>query len=107
MDNTTALAVILLLTAVTFTTRVVPFLLFGRSNEPKVIPYLEQTLPPAVMVILVLYCLKDIRWDTLPHGIPELLGVALVAVLHAWRGNVLLSIGAGTGAYMVLLRLLA
>jgi branched-subunit amino acid transport protein AzlD len=58
------------------------------------------------MMILVLYCLKDVRWSTSPHGIPELLGIGVVTALHAWHGNVLLGIGAGTAAYMVLLGLL-
>ena len=32
------------------------------------------------------------------------LSVALVVVLHAWKGNTLLSIGAGTACYMVLVQ---
>ena len=39
-----------------------------------------------------------------PHGIPELIAVVVVAVLHVWRRNNLLSIGVGTVLYMVLIQ---
>ena len=55
--------------------------------------------------MLVVYCLKDVRPLAYPHGIPELLGIALVALLHVWKRNSLLSIGAGTVAYMLLVQL--
>ena len=56
------------------------------------------------MGMLVVYCLKDVSWGSAPYGIPELLGCAAVAGLHIWKRNTLLSIGAGTVLYMVLIR---
>ncbi|MDD7729138.1 MAG: AzlD domain-containing protein, partial [Clostridia bacterium] len=38
-----------------------------------------------------------------PHGLPELI-FAVIVILHKWKGNVLLSIGAGTVLYMVLVQ---
>ena len=38
------------------------------------------------------------------HGIPELLSVAVVAGLHIWKRNTLLSIAAGTILYMILVQ---
>ena len=42
----------------TFATRVAPFLLFNGSKPiPPIIRYLGGTLPPAVIALLVVYCL--------------------------------------------------
>ena len=40
-----------------------------------------------------------------PFGLPEFIASAAVAALHAWKKNSLLSIGAGTVLYMVLVQL--
>ncbi len=86
-------------------TRWLPFLLFGGKKElPKLVRYLGVVLPAAIMAVLVVYCLKGITPLAYPYGLPELLSVALVVVLHAWKGNTLLSIGAGTACYMVLVQ---
>ena len=91
---------------VTMATRFLPFLLFGgKKQPPKVITYLGKVLPCAIMGMLVVYCLKDVRPLAYPYGIPELLGIALVALLHVWKRNSLLSIGAGTVFYMLLVQL--
>ena len=42
-------------------TRFLPFLIFGEKREtPKIITYLGQVLPFAIMGMLVVYCLKDV-----------------------------------------------
>ena len=91
---------------VTMATRFLPFLLFGgKKQPPKIITYLGKVLPCAIMGMLVVYCLKDVRPLSYPYGIPEFLGIALVALLHVWKRNSLLSIGAGTVFYMLLVQL--
>ena len=91
---------------VTMATRFLPFLLFGgKRKTPAIITYLGKVLPCAIMGMLVVYCLKDVRPLMYPYGIPELLGIALVAILHIWKRNSLLSIGAGTVFYMLLVQL--
>ena len=62
-------------------------------------------LPCAIMGMLVVYCLKDVTPLAWPYGIPELLSCGLVAVLHIWKRNSLLSIGGGTIFYMLLVQL--
>lgn len=90
----------------TMTTRFLPFLLFpGKKQLPPFIRYLSQALPYAVMGLLVVYSLKDTTILTGSHGIPELIAVAVVVLLHLWRKNMLLSIGAGTIVYMLLVQL--
>ena len=57
------------------------------------------------MGMLVVYCLKGISLTAAPFGIPQLLGCAIVAGLHVWKRNTLLSIGLGTVVYMLLVQL--
>ena len=54
--------VLLTLGAVTFATRATPFLLFGNRSTPSVVLYLGRMLPPAIMAMLVVYCLKDVNF---------------------------------------------
>ena len=86
----------------TMITRFLPFLLFPEhKKQPKLINDLSRLLPPAMMGLLVVYCLKSVSVFTFPYGIPEFISIALIAILHLWKKNVLLSIGAGTVCYMI------
>lgn len=107
MNNTIyPLAVIGVIAVVTWALRAFPFLLFGNRPLPKVIRYLGKALPPAIMTVLVIYCLRDISFSQSPFGIPELAACALVVILQALRKNMYLSIIAGTVCYMVLIRVM-
>lgn len=98
--------IIVVATLVTMATRFLPFLIFGGNRKtPDIIVYLGKVLPYAIMGMLVVYCLKDTSFLSAPYGIPELLGCAVVAGLHLWKRNSLLSIGVGTVFYMVLVQL--
>ena len=68
------------------------------------IQYLGKVLTPAVIGMLVVYCLKATPVMDAPHGLPEAIAVAVTAGLHVWKRNNLLSIGAGTILYMVLIQ---
>ena len=100
-----ALLIILAISVGTQITRWLPFWLFPESKQPpKLVAYLGQMLPAAMMGLLVVYCLKGVQWTAAPHGAPELIAIAAVAALHRWKGNVLLSIAGGTVLYMVLVQ---
>ena len=97
------MAIILAVAAGTQITRWLPFWLFPEDREPPVlVTYLGRVLPPAMMGLLVVYCLKSVAWLSAPHGAPELLAILAVVLLHRWKGNVLLSIAGGTVLYMAL-----
>lgn len=101
----TSILIILLVAVTTFCTRVVPFLVFPKGKKiPAVVEYLGKVLTPAVIGMLVVYCLKDTPIVSSPHGVPEAAAVLTVAVLHIWKRNNLLSIGAGTVLYMFLIQ---
>ena len=101
----TSFLIILAVAVTTFATRVTPFLIFPKGKEiPKTVRYLGKVLTPAVIGMLVVYCLKSTTVLEAPHGIPELIAVVMTAVLHIWKRNNLLSIGVGTVLYMVLIQ---
>ena len=92
--------------AVTMSTRFLPFWVFGKNRPiPRIVTYLGSVLPFAVMGMLVVYCMKDVAFLAPPYGIPELLSCLVVALLHLWKRNSLLSIGIGTVLYMALVQL--
>lgn len=98
--------IILAVAVTTFATRVVPFLIFPKGKEiPPIIQYLGKVLTPAVIGMLVVYCLKSTSVLQAPHGIPEAIAVTVTAVLHVWKRNNLLSIGSGTILYMILIQM--
>lgn len=97
---------ILAVAAGTQLTRWLPFWLFPEKKQPPaIVTYLGRVLPAAMMGLLVVYCLKNVNWLGGTHGIPEVICVAVVAMLHKWKGNVLLSIAGGTVLYMLLVQM--
>ena len=103
---TTAQSMIRILAVVlgTMITRFLPFIIFPEGKEPPAyITYLGTVLPYAVIGLLVIYCLKDAVFTSY-HGLPELISIVFIIVLHKWKKNTLLSIGAGTVLYMVLVQ---
>ena len=100
-----AVASIAVMAAVTFLTRALPFLLFDRGRHPpKLVLYLGRVLPPAVIAMLIVYCLRTVRFAAVPQWAPQLIAAAAVVALHVWKHNNLLSIFGGTVLYMVLVQ---
>ncbi len=89
----------------TVLTRCLPFLLFPADKPtPRYIQYLGKVLPGAVFGLLVVYCLKNVSLFSGSHGIPEAISIGLVAALHLWKRQMLLSIAGGTVCYMLLVQ---
>lgn len=106
MSNWSVLSLILVMALVTAGLRFLPFVIFTKGRKvPEVVAYLGRVLPYAVMAMLVVYCLKGISFVQMPFGLPEIISVVLVVVLHVWKRNTLLSIVGGTVCYMVLVQL--
>ena len=105
MDNLHSVLIVAVTAAITIALRSLPFLIFGENRKtPPLVAYLGQVLPYAIMGILVVYCLKGMDFTAAPFGIPEIIGCAVVAGLHVWKRNTLLSIGLGTVCYMLLVQ---
>lgn len=90
----------------TMLTRFLPFLIFSKDKEtPKYIKYLGAVLPAAVFGFLVVYALRKTPILTGSHGVPELIAIFAIVVLHVIKRNMLLSIAGGTIVYMLLVQL--
>lgn len=106
MDKLHSVLLVAVIVAVTAGLRFLPFFVFGENRKtPPLIAYLGQVLPYAIMGMLVVYCLKGISFTAAPFGVPEIIATAAVVLLHLWKRNTLLSIGAGTVCYMLLVQL--
>ena len=79
-------------------------LIFPEGNTPPAfLQRLGAVLPYAVIGLLVVYCLKDVpgsHWK----GLPELIAIGAIVLLHKWKKNTLLSIAGGTVLYMMLVQ---
>lgn len=102
-----SLAIIAVVSLCTIFLRAVPFLLFGGNKEvPKAVQYLGAALPPAIMTVLVIYCMRSITFKSPEGWVPEILASMFVVGLHIWKKNILLSIGLGTAFYMILVQVI-
>ena len=105
MDNHAAL-VILIMGLVTLATRLLPVLIFGRGEKvPDYILYLGKVVPFTAMGLLIVYCLKDVSVVESPHGLPELIALAVVSGSYLWKRNTILSAVIGTVVYMILVQM--
>lgn len=106
MTLTQQIITIIMVIGGTMLTRFLPFLLFPAGKPtPKYIQYLGTVLPSAVFGLLVVYCLKNVSLLEGSHGIPELISIVFVIVLHIWKRQMLFSIAGGTILYMLLIQL--
>ncbi|MCH5212448.1 MAG: AzlD domain-containing protein [Oscillospiraceae bacterium] len=104
IDPKQSLILIAVMAGVTMLLRFLPFILFSKKT-PKPILFLGEVLPYSIIAMLLVYCLKEADFAGASHGIPEIVSVLLVAVLHKWKHNTLLSILSGTICYMLLVQL--
>lgn len=106
MNDYYTILIIITISLVTMLTRFLPFLIFNKQEKlPEIISYLGKVLPTAIMAMLVVYCLKDVKITVFPYGLKELIAVVVVALLHIYKRNTLLSITCGTICYMLLVQL--
>ena len=91
----------------TFFLRALPFLIFREEKGmPKWLERLGGRLPAAIMAVLIVYCLKEMRADPVYTGIPQILAAALVMLTYKWKHSTLFSIVFGTAGYMLLLQII-
>ncbi|MBE5807303.1 MAG: branched-chain amino acid transporter AzlD [Clostridiales bacterium] len=101
------LLAVLICAACTLLLRAVPFLLFrGRRDLPPAMRRLAVKLPPAIIAVLVVYCMKGLPGSDGGTAAATLIAAAVVVALHLWKRNTLVSIAAGTAVYMALLRMM-
>ena len=101
-----SLLIILIIAVLTFGARLFPFLVFGRNRKvPEVAGYIGSVLPPAVMILLLVFSIRYISLMSHPHGMGELISIVVVMLLYRFTKNSLAAMVGGTAVYMVLIRL--
>lgn len=101
-----ALLASLICTAIIFSLRAFPFVLFSKKEPPSILRFIEKYIPPMVMAVLVIYCLRNIDFVAKPHGAQYFIALAVTLILHLWKKNSMISIFGGTILFMVLDKLL-
>ncbi|MBQ8393271.1 MAG: branched-chain amino acid transporter permease [Clostridia bacterium] len=106
MTLTQQFIIIGLCAVATMLTRFLPFLVFSGDREaPKLVKYIGKALPGAIFGMLVVYCLKGVSVISFSYGLPELIAICVVVLIHLWQRKMLLSIATGTVVYMLLVQL--
>ncbi|NCL78426.1 AzlD domain-containing protein [Rhodococcus sp. YH1] len=91
-------AALIVMFLVTVGLRAAPFAALARLRESDVVGYLGAAMPAGVMVILVMYTLRDVGPAT---WLPAVLGLAGTVAVHLWRRSAALSTVAGTAIYVL------
>ncbi|MFF4791556.1 branched-chain amino acid transporter permease [Streptomyces sp. NPDC001276] len=81
--------------AVTWALRALPFTVLASLRASSTVQYLGARMPAGVMVILFVFCLRDLPL-TQSRAAAPLAALAVTVGLHPWRRNALLSILGGT-----------
>ena len=104
-DYRHAMIIMIVMGLMTLATRILPVLIFGRSEKvPDFILYLGKVVPFTAMGLLIVYCLRDVSVFSGSHAIPEILALAVVAASYLWKKNSILSVVVGTIVYMFLVQ---
>ena len=103
MEKYRMIGIVAMAAAVTFLLRSLPFLIFGKKQQmPKAVAYLGKVLPPAIMAILIVYCMRNISIRNTWGSLSVILAAMLTAASYKWKHNTFLSIAGGTACYMFL-----
>mgnify|MGYP004476895829 FL=1 len=98
------LLIIVMCAVITFGLRALPFAVFrGKRKMPVWLEQLGKALPPLIMAVLIVYCLRDITTDPKNIGIAQMAGVLATAISYKWKNNTLLSIISGTAVYICMI----
>ncbi len=85
-------------------TRLLPYIFAKRLKEARMIQCVGKKLPAYIMALLLIYEVQIETFLKAPYGLPELLALGCVLVVHLWRRQLLLSLCLGTGCYALLLK---
>ncbi|ATL32092.1 branched-chain amino acid transporter permease [Streptomyces formicae] len=96
-----AIAAVVVTAAVTWALRALPFAALAPLRASGTVQYLSTRMPAGVMLILVVYCLRDLPL-TEPRALAPVIALAVTVGLHLWRRNALLSILGGTTVHVIL-----
>ena len=91
---------------IVFGERLFPFAVFSKRKPGKLIHIFERYIPPLVMIGLMIYSLRDVRFSSLKLWVPQISAIAFTIVTYLWKKNSLVSIFGATIIYMILIRVM-
>ncbi|MCR5253523.1 MAG: AzlD domain-containing protein [Treponema sp.] len=106
MPLSKAIIVTLLIGLIVFCERLFPFALFSRRKPGNMIHIFERYIPPLVMIGLLIYSLRDVRFAAISGWLPQFSAISFTIVTYLWKKNSLVSIFGATIIYMILIRIL-
>jgi len=104
MTTGRVILLIAIMSVITAAIRFTPFVLFAGKKTPPWLSYLGRVLPPAVIAMLVVYCLKGVSFRSVEGFMPTLIAGAAVVGTYIWKKNTLISVLIGTVGYMLLVQ---
>ena len=105
MSLTKVLITVALLSVIIFCERLFPFVIFSKKSPGKLLYFFERYIPPFVMLALLVYSLKGIRFSSLEMWLPATAGTVFAISTYLWKKSTMLSIFGATAIYMILIRL--
>ncbi|GAD19780.1 branched-chain amino acid transporter permease [Helicobacter fennelliae] len=96
--------IVIVVIVATVLTRFLPFWIFSQDKIPQSLLQLGKILPPALIGMLIVYCLKDMDLEHAPFGLNEILGVIITALLYIFTRFGVLAVIGGTLGYMFLVQ---
>lgn len=97
------LIAIVMLFGLSLITRILPFI-FGKFLADNLsIRKLSFYLPATIMLLLVIFELRDLAWQKFPAvGVPQLISLVAVSIIHLWKKNMFLSLFCGMVIFFTL-----
>ena len=95
--------IVIVISLTTIAIRFLPFILF-KNRTPSFVMYLGKVLPMCAMAMLVVYCMKDVNFESINSFVPSLVSGAIVILTYKWKHNTGVSILCGTIIYMILVQ---
>ncbi|HOS30764.1 MAG TPA: AzlD domain-containing protein [Treponemataceae bacterium] len=102
LNISSALFYTLCFALIIFLTRLFPFALFSKRQPPRFLRFAAHYMPPMVMMVLIIYCLRTVSFLQKPFGLPHICGIVVTVMLHAWKKNAMISITGATLVFMTL-----
>lgn len=99
-------AAVVLAGVITFALRALPFAMIEPLRSSRLAGELAGRMPAGLMIVLVLYMLRDVPSEAPDVAVASLVAILVVGLLQWWRSNALLSIFTGTALYVVALNVL-
>ena len=96
------LSAIFLSAGITFALRLLPFGIKNALKDSALVTDLARWVPLGAIICLGFYVIADIDYSSWRTATPYLAGTLVTAALHLWRGNLALSLLAGTATCVIL-----